>query len=213
LVLSFIFRVVLTLRIPNYTSFLLTGLLAWSWFQSSLYQATGAIVDNRELIKRPGFPAAILPMVTVAAHLIHFLLALPILLAFLIVGGRPLTGAVFALPVVIILQFILTLGLAYFVATFHVPFRDTQYLLSIILLLVFYLTPVFYDAGAIPERYRVLYHLNPMVHLIGAYRAILIQGILPNSLTLLSVGLFAAGVLFFGYLIFMRANYRFVDEL
>ena len=75
LVFSFVFVSVLPLNIPDYPLFLLAGLLAWNWFNSSLMLATGAIVDNRELIRRPGFPAAILPVVTVASDLIHFLIA------------------------------------------------------------------------------------------------------------------------------------------
>jgi lipopolysaccharide transport system permease protein len=64
LVFSFVFHYVLPLNIPNYASFLFTGLLAWNWFQASLLSGTGAIVDNRELVKRPGFPALALPVVS-----------------------------------------------------------------------------------------------------------------------------------------------------
>ncbi|MGH8064310.1 MAG: ABC transporter permease, partial [Candidatus Entotheonellia bacterium] len=181
LILSFIFRMVLPLDIPNYTSFLFTGLLVWSWFQASLNQATGTIVENRELIKRPGFSANVLPTVTVASHLIHLLLALPVLLLFLMLDGCRLTSAILVLPLVMGLQFILILSLAYLVAAFHVVFRDTQYLLGIVLQLLFYLTPVFYEASAIPVRYQPLYRLNPMVHLLDAYRAILMRGELPDQ--------------------------------
>src|SRR6188768_4207585 len=76
------FDVLLPLNVPNYLSFLFTGVLVWNWFQVSLYQATSTIVDNRELIKKPGFPTAILPVVTVASYLVHFLFALPILFVF-----------------------------------------------------------------------------------------------------------------------------------
>ena len=113
----------------------------------------------------------------------------------------------------IALQFILTLSLAYLVATFHVIFRDTQYLLSVLLQLFFFLTPIFYDASAIPVRYQSLYHLNPMVHLIEAYRAILIRGELPDCLSLLVLGVFATGLFFLGYMILKRASYHFVEEL
>ena len=213
LVFYFIFGLVLPVNIPNYFSFLFSGVLAWGWFQSSLLLATSAIVDNRELIKRPGFPAAVLPTATVTSHLIHFLLALPILLLFLMLGGSRLTSTILVLPLVIAIQFILTLGLAYLVATFHVIFRDTQYLLSVLLQLLFFLTPVFYSASAIPVRYQSLYHLNPMVHLIEAYRTILIRGELPDCLSLLVLGVFATGLFFLSYMILRRANYHFVEEL
>ena len=140
--------------------------------------------------------------------------ALPVLVLFLMLDGSQVTSALFALPVVIALQFILTLGLAYLVATFHVTFRDTQYLLNVLLNLLFYLTPVFYEASAIPSRYQSLYWLNPMVGLIDAYRAILAHGTLPNHLiSLLVLGLCATALLVYGYVTFKRASYRFVEEL
>jgi len=213
LVFIFLFRRVLSLNIPNYPSFVFTGVLAWSWFQSALLMATGAITGNRELIRRPGFPAAILPVVTVTANLIHFLLALPVLLLFLVLGGGRLTSAILTLPFVIVLQFLLILGLGYLVATVQVTFRDTQHLLGVFLMLLFYLTPVFYDASMIPARYQTLYHLNPMLHLITAYRAILIQGNLPDLRVLLALGVLGGVLLWLGHTVFTRASYHFVEEL
>ena len=213
LVFHFIFSLVLPLNIPNFALFLFTGILVWSWFQSSLSAATGAIVDNRELVRRPGFPVAVLPIVTVTTNLIHFLFALPILLIFLVVTGIPLTGALLALPLVITLQFLLILGIAYFLATFHVTFRDTQYLVGISLLLGFYLTPIFYDVGTLPARYQTIYNLNPLVHLLGAYRSILIGGELPHLIPLLGLGILSLILLSVGYRIFMNASYNFAEEL
>lgn len=213
LVFSLIFSVVLPLNIPNYTTFLFTGLLTWNWFQTSLYAATGAIVDNRELIRRPGFPVTILPIVTVSTNFIHFLLALPILLVFLLISGIPLRTTVLALPAIFAVQFLFTLSLSYFVATLHVTFRDTQYLLGIVLLLGFYLSPVFYDVSAIPQGYQALYRLNPMVMLIDAYRRIILRGQLPEALDLLVLSLVSAGLLWLGYRIFIHASAQFAEEL
>lgn len=213
LVFSLIFRLVIPLGIPNYAAFLFTGLLAWNWFQSSLYAATGAIVDNRELIRRPGFSAVILPVVTVATNFIHYLFALPVLLVFLWMNGIALQSTGLVLPVIFAVQFLFTLSLSYFVATLHVTFRDTQYLLGIVLLLGFYLSPVFYDASAIPERFQVVYRLNPMVMLIDAYRQILLQGQLPRGIDLLALSLISAGMLWISHRIFVRASARFAEEL
>jgi lipopolysaccharide transport system permease protein len=207
------FDILLPLNIPNYPAFLFSGLLVWNWFQGSLHQATSAIVDNRDLMKRPGFPAAILPAVTVASNLIHFLLALPILFVFLFLGGVGLTGAVMVLPLVIALQFILTLSLAYFTATFYVTFRDTQHLLGVVLNLLFFLTPIFYKSSDLPAQYKAFYRLNPMVHLIEAYRAILLYGQLPNGIDLLALSLPAIVVLALGYYVFRKASDHFVDHL
>jgi lipopolysaccharide transport system permease protein len=124
-----------------------------------------------------------------------------------------LTTAVLALPVVVAVQFVLTLGLAYGVALLHVPFRDTQYLLGIALQLLFFLTPIFYDVAAVPELYRGLLQLNPMVHLLAAYRAILMEGRLPDFHVLSGLALLAVMALAFGYILFKRARFRFADEL
>jgi lipopolysaccharide transport system permease protein len=213
LVLFFVFSRVIQIRVPNYFSFLFTGLLAWSWFQSSLLLATGAIVQNRELIKRPGFPTAILPTVTVTTHLVHFLISIPVLLIFLMLAGIEFKVVILALPIVIAIQFILTLSLAYFVSTFQVMFRDTEYLLGIFLQLLFFLVPIFYDPKAIPAPYNTIYNLNPLVHVIDAYRAILIRGEVPSAMLLLVLLLFSSCLLFIGYIIFKRASYQFAEEL
>jgi lipopolysaccharide transport system permease protein len=175
--------------------------------------ATTSIVDNRDLIKRPGFPVAVLPVATITSTLIHFLLALPVLFVLLAVTGVTLTIAVIALPLIIALQFVLTLGFAYLVATFHVAFRDTQYLLGVVLQLLFFLTPVFYDISTIPDRYRVVFQINPMAGLVNAYRSVLLKGQFPvpaDFVLLVSISIVLAAL---GYLLMQRARHYFVEEL
>lgn len=212
-VFTFIFGVVLPLNIPHFPLFLFTGLLAWNWFQSSLIEATGAIVDNRELIRRPGFPDAILPLVSVSTNFLHYLLALPVLLIFVAASGIPFHPVLLALPLVLAVQFIITLGLAYVVAALHVRFRDTRYLLGIALLLGFYLSPVFYDAAAIPAAYQGIYRLNPMVTLLEAYRAMLMEGVFPSPWMLLAWAVVGALVLLLGVRLFRRMSVHFAEEL
>jgi lipopolysaccharide transport system permease protein len=213
LVFHFIFRLVLRLDIPRYSSFAFSAMLAWNWFQASLLDASGSMLNNRELVKRPGFPVAILPVVAVTTHFIYYLLALPILLVFLIMGGSHLTPITLALPAVLAVQFVLTLSLAYLTAIANVMFRDAHYLLGLTLQLCFFLTPVFYDAAAVPQQYQTLYHLNPMAQLVTAYRGILIEGRAPDWWSLLVLLLFAGGLLSIGLVIFKRTSYRFAEEV
>jgi lipopolysaccharide transport system permease protein len=212
-VLYVTFDVLLPLNVPNYLTFLFTGLLVWNWFSGALFQATSAVVDNRELIKRPGFPIGVLPIVTVASHLIQFLLALPILFAFLLVSGIGVTPALLALPAVIALQFVLIVSLAYLTATLYVTFRDVQHLLGLLLNMLFYLTPVFYNAADVPTKFDILFRLNPMVHVLDAYRAILLRGELPRAGSISVVTVSTTALLAASYLFFRRSSYRFVDEL
>jgi lipopolysaccharide transport system permease protein len=213
LVLTFVFHRVVPLDIPNYRVFVFCGILVWAWFQSSLQLASGSITDNRELVRCPNFPVAVLPAVSVATNLVHFVLALPVLFAFLLVGGGSLSAALLALPLVIALQFAFTLGLAYIVAALQVSFRDTQHLLGVGLMLLFYLSPVFYDASAVPPAYQAVYRANPMVPLIGAYRGLLLPGPAFDAAPLLVLSMVAGALLWAGHDAFRRASHRFVEEL
>lgn len=212
-VFSTVFQLLLPLNIPNYALFLFIGLLAWTWFQSSLMAATTSIVDNRELLRQPNFPQAILPVVMVTTNLVHFVLALPILFGIMALMGHPLSATALVLPLIILLQYVLTVSISYFMATLHVTFRDTQYLLGVFLLLGFYLTPIFYDSGALAEPYRTALQLNPMFHIIDAYRAILLRGEMPGGIPLLSMGIASGISLAWGYRLFVRASHTFVEEL
>lgn len=213
LVFTLIFGIVLPLKIPNFPLFLFVGLLAWNWFQASLTEATGAIVDNRDLVRRPGFSTTILPVVPVTTNFIHLLIAMPVLVVFLLAGGVPLTPFAFMLPVVFAVQFMVTLGLAYIVAALHVSFRDVRYVLAVALLLGFYLTPVFYDAAAIPPALQPLYHLNPLVTLIESYRDLLLYGVFPQFHWLLAVALGGALALWLGVRLFKDKSIHFAEEL
>jgi lipopolysaccharide transport system permease protein len=213
LILNFVFHTILPLNIPNYSPFLFTGVLAWNWFHTALMAATSAIVDNRELIRRPGFPPAVLPLIAVMSSLLHFVLALPILGLFVLAAGIQPGTAVLWLPAIIALEFLLILSLAYFLASVHVTFRDTQYLLGLVLLLGFYLTPVFYDSAVVPARYQAAYGVNPMVYVIDAFRAVLLRGEPPDLAALGLIGLAALGLLLAGYRMFVNASYRFAEEL
>jgi lipopolysaccharide transport system permease protein len=213
LVLLFIFNVVLPLNIPRFGAFLFTGLLVYGWFQSALIYATTSIVANRELIRRPDVPPAILPAVTVASTLLHFLLSLPVLMVFLIATGVQLTGALAALPALMTVQFILTLALAYPLASLHVWFRDTQYFLRVALQLLFYLTPIFYQPSSIPERFRRLYAVNPMMWIVEGYRDVLLRGVIPSLGAWAALATVSTVLLCAGLAIFMSVSYRFADEL
>jgi lipopolysaccharide transport system permease protein len=212
-VFVFVFQVILPIDVPRYSSFVFTGLLVWTWFQNSLFQATGTIIANRPLVRQPGFPTVILPIVTVTTGLVHFALALPVLVAFLLMDGIQLQPVILFLPILQIIQFAFTVSLSYILAALNVTFRDTQHTLGVLLQLFFYVTPIFYAIDTIPPKYQALYFANPMVHLVSAYRAILIDGVQPNWLALLGITLGTLVCLPIGIQVFKRQSHRFVEEL
>lgn len=208
-----VFQRVLPLDIPNYPLFVFTGLLTWTWLQSSLMAATTSIVDHRELLKQPHFPAAILPIVMMTTNLVHFVLALPILFGMIALARLPVSPAMLLLPAIMLVQCLLIVSVSYFLATLHVTFRDTQYLLGVFLLLGFYLTPIFYDFAIITDPYRTILQLNPMLHLVEAYRAVLLYGEYPPAFPLCIISLLSIGFFLWGYRVFTQTSYNFVEEL
>lgn len=216
-VFSFVFRGVLSVDISrysaSYSSFAFSGLLVWTWFQTSLNHATGLITSNRPMIRLPGFPVPILPVVTVTTGMIHFLLALPVLLLFLAIDGVRPSLPLLVLPILLMLQFSLTLSLAYPLAAMNVTFRDTQHTLAVLLQMFFYVTPIFYDINSVPASIQWVYRLNPMVSLLEAYRTILLQAAWPDWGSLLGLGLLVAVALPLSYQIFKRQSQHFVEEL
>jgi lipopolysaccharide transport system permease protein len=130
-----------------------------------------------------------------------------------VLSGIHLTAATLALPALIGVQFALVLGLAYPLSAVHVWFRDTQYFLRIALQLLFFMTPVFYEATTIPERFQYLYRLNPMVGIMEGYRDVVIRGVLPPVRSWLILAAVSLVVLSLGLIVFNRSSHRFVDEL
>ena len=212
-VLYTVFNRIVPLNIPRFTTFLLSGILPWSWLHASLMMSATTVLDNRDLVRQASFPVGMLPWVTVLSQMIHFLLALPILAAFVVYDGYRIGPTLAAMPLVILVQLLLTLSIAYFVATLQVKFRDTQYLLGIALFLFFYLTPIFWDDSNIPEPYRAMMRFNPVAVILNAYRSILIRQEWPDPLPVAAVALGAAFLLLMSYTLFSAVRNRFVEEL
>jgi len=161
--------------IEPYLLFFFCGLLPWTWFQASLAEASGVLISGGNLIKKVLFPAEVLPVVTVLTNLAHFLLGMPALLAFLILYRR-LTWSALLLPLPLLVQLVFTLGLALLVSALTVHFRDIQSILTHILHLWFFTSPVLYFYGDLGGWVRMLLRLNPMTHLLVAYQQMLFHG-------------------------------------
>src|SRR5215203_5070346 len=159
LIYSFVFAVVLPGTHPAetepYALFMFCGILPWTWFSSSLSESANVLIGNGNLIKKVLFPAEILPIVTVLANMVHFFLGLPILAAFLIYYRHPPDLAdIFWFPIIVVVQLVLTLGLALLVSALTVHFRDLKDLLGNLLTLWFFATPIIYPMQQAPENIR-----------------------------------------------------------
>jgi ABC-type polysaccharide/polyol phosphate export permease len=202
----------------DYVIHLMSGLLPWLWFSSSLLEASGAILAGGNLIKKVLFPAEVLPVVVVLSNGINFLLSLPILLLFVIgfkaLGfGVSIGVSIISLPLVIFIQILLSSGLAFIVAALCVPYRDVQHVLGNLMTLWFFLTPIIYPLTQIPEKYRFLVNLNPVAPLIFAYQNIFYYGRFPNFTQLLIVAVMSVLVYIMGTAVFEKYRGTFAEEV
>ena len=213
LIYWFLFQRVLELGIRRYSSLVFIGVVAWGWFSSTVSDSVRALKGNREVIEQPGFPAAVLPLVSVSTNMIDFLIAIPLIAIIILLEGYPLYGSIVALPIVIAIQFAFTLGLSYLVAGVNAAFPDTQHIVRVMLRLYFFLTPVFYALDSIPERYRPLFDLNPMTHILEAYRAIFVHGWMPAWTSLAVVALLSVMAVAAGMRVYRWARYRYLEQI
>lgn len=228
LLMTLVFTVVFTLMIPdnsqpNYPVFFMCGFLPWSFFTMSLTGATGSIVNNAHLINKVYFPREILPLSEVLSNLVNFLLALTVLFAMLLVFRIRLTAGVLILPLIILAQMMFTAGVALFLATANVFYRDTQHILEVVLQAWFFLTPIFYPIRVLPDSATVLgltidvqlwvRRLNPMASLIASYRDVLYRGGSTGLDFFLRTFVTCLLVLIVGYLIFCRFSSIFGEEV
>jgi len=168
-----------------YAVFLVTGLFPWIWFSTSLLEGSASLLANAGLIRKAVFPAELLPLVSVAANLVHFLLALPIVGAALVVGrvlGHPVGGwGVLTLPAVILIQLPLVAGLALGLSALTAHFKDMRDILTNMLTLLFFLTPIIYPIQAIPiDWMKLAIRANPLACYTLAYQQALFAGTVPE---------------------------------
>jgi homopolymeric O-antigen transport system permease protein len=211
-VLVLIFSSVLDLGIEDYALFVFSGLIVWTAFAAGVSAASGSVVNARHLVYTPAFPNPALPLVAVAAPLVDLLVALPVLLVMLVAEGR-LHDTALLFPALLILQYGLTAGVALVVSATNVLFRDVNNIVGLFLLLLFYLTPIFYGVRNVPEHLHWVLDVNPMAAQVEATRAVLLEGTAPAWQDLVMLGVVVPALLVLGWWVFRRLEPRFVDEL
>ncbi len=211
-ILVFVFSRILHLGIKDFPVFVFSGLVAWNWFMGGILRASTSLIDNRHLLFQPRFPTRVVPIVAIFVPLLDVAFALPVLLGMLALGTG-LTWSALELPVFLALQFVMMAGLAWWLAAATVFFRDIPNLVGVFLLLLFYLTPVFYSHHNIPSRYGAVLELDPMTIIIDAIRAVLLYAGTPDWKHVAALFGVSLVVSVSGYFVFGRLQRRFVDYL
>lgn len=213
-VYTFAFQYVLKVRTPNYSLFLLVGILHWNLFAHATSGAAGSIVDNGSLIKKVSFPAEILPISAVLFAFAQYLLALLVFLPATLFwfGVHPgLSLFAFVAMLALLLMFVLGAGLLF--AALTVTFRDMKHLIEVLLMLLFWATPIVYDWPQVPARVAPFLLANPMTPFILGFRSVLFDGAAPVPGLLGLAALYATGTLALGSWYFVTKKPGFAEEV
>ncbi len=211
--LIIVFSRLIHLDIKNYPVFVLSALLPWTFFSMALTNATGSLARSASLVKRVRIPRAYIPVSAVGASLIHFLISLSILFAFMLVSASRFSLLILLLPLIVCLQMMFLTGASLLTSSLNVFYRDIEHILSPAIQALFYLTPSFYPLSYVPKRWLGWYLLNPMAGIIETYRDALTEGILPARSVIGMAVLMSTITLVAGVLVFRRLEPYFDDYI
>lgn len=213
-VYTVVFSAIMRSGIEDYYLFLFVALIPWIFFSSSLSGGASCILSQKELVKKIYFPREVLPIAHVTCQLVNMLLSFIVVLAVLLVSGKGVNiKALLYLPVVVFVEYLLSLGIAFITSSLTVYLRDLEHILVIIAMAWQFLTPVMYAVDAVPESFRPIFMINPMTPVIVAYRDILYYKQPPQLGTLLHAILLGAGLLVIGIGIFTVLKRHYAEEL
>lgn len=180
---GFVFKKFLSLELPNYTLFLLGGLLPWIFIISSWEMSTASIVSSGETIKS----FAISPFIIISAQILdnffNFIFAFFIILIPITFYTTEFHWSYLFLPVPLIVLFLFTWLTTCLFALFHVFYRDIKYMVTFSVSILFFLTPIFYPLSFVPEKYRWIVDVNPLYSIVVPFRNILYENSIQNALT------------------------------
>jgi ABC-type polysaccharide/polyol phosphate export permease len=204
------FTYILKVSTPRFVLYLLSGLLAWTFFAGAIAGATDAISGGAALLRSVVFPRVVLPFATVLFWLIQYLLTIVMFLpVMMVVYGVALEPRMLLFPVFVVLQVLCIAGLSLALSTAAASFRDVRHLVDVGLSILFWATPILYEMTMVPEELRQLALLGPMTPFVRAYQDIFYYGVVPDLAVWLVAIVYAIGAFVCGLSVFLA----FEDEM
>lgn len=208
------FKHVMRIQVENYALFLVSGLFAWQWFANSTVSSVHVYIQNSNIIKKVKFEKHVLPMSLVLIDMLHFIVSIPVIMLFLYLHDFKVVhfSWLYQIPLVMVVNFVFVYAVALIMGTVNLFFRDMERIVTILLMMLFYLTPIFYPVEFVPERYANLYMLNPMAELITLWRHIFMYGEMQWQFLGMAAA-HAAIMLGFASLVYRRLSHKFAEIL
>lgn len=212
-VYAFVFPYILRVDVENYTIFMIVALIPWNFFTTAVISGTSCINVNGMILKKVYFPREIIPLSVTISQLINFLITCLIVFMFILFSGVGFSIHFLLFPLLVLIQFILTLGINFILSSVTVFIHDIAHFVQIAMTLGFYATPVVYLSSMLPAKFQWAMHVNPMAVLVEAYRAVLYSHTMPDMKWLAIWGVLSIVILVLGYLLFKKLEKSFVEEL
>lgn len=214
LVYTIVFTYVLPMNIENFYIHLFVALIPWNFFAASFTGGCAVIINQQDMVKKIYFPREVLPIAYVTSQFVNMVFSFVVVFIVLFTAGVGVSIiAILWLPLVIVIQYMLCLGITLLTSAITVYLRDMQQILSVLSMALMYASPVIYSVDMVPKEAIGIYMLNPMSSVIVAYRDILYYKKVPEAQTLILALVTSAIVLLIGYFTFSRLKRRFAEEI
>ena len=197
----------------NFGLFLYCGLLPFLTFSEALNKGLNSIRSNAGLVQKVVFPTEILPFTNAIASMVDKVFGFAALLIMLLLFHATLHWTILLMPVIVVLQVIFILGLTYIMAVLGTFLPDVAEVMRPIIRGTFFITPILWPAGLLPEHLSWIEDYNPLAYLVNAYRGLILWGELPGELATLYFALFSVALFVVGFAMFVRLKPRFADHL
>lgn len=213
IVYTFAFKFVMRIKIPNFTVFVLAGLLPWTFFQASVQGSTTSIISNGALIKKVYFPREIIPLSMILSNFVNFLITLIVLFISLLIFRIKIGIYILLTPVILLLMLIFTIGLSLILSALNVVYRDISHFVEIVFMAWFYVTPIVYPMELIPNQYKSILLLNPMTLVVESLRDVIMYDKLPDLLYIIGMIIYALGFVILSYFVFNKREKSFAEDI
>ena len=196
-----------------YPIFTFTALLPWQLFSTSLSHSSESVVGESRLLTKIYFPRLIIPLSSVGAGVVDFLLSFLILIGLMIYYAIPFSWKIAVMPLFILLVLLSALAVGLWLSALNVQYRDVRHTVPFLVTAWMYATPIAYSASLVPERWRVLYGLNPMVGVVEGFRWMLLDKPFPDIRMFIVSTVVILVLLFSGLVYFKRMENYFADVI
>ncbi len=214
---TFVFHAIIGVRfdegtgVAHYALFLFCGMVTWLALSDGLTRCSTVILEHGHLVKKVNFPVIVLPGHVVASAVLNQCIRIGVLLAAVIVLGRGVSVHLLLVPLIVLIQAAMVLGGGLLLATASIYFRDTIHWVSAVLMMWMFVTPIFYPAANYPKPFMLFLVLNPLAHLVGVYRELILNQALPHPHSVLSLVVVSGVMLLVGYSVFHHHQAKFSD--